>query len=89
MPQSIISIAMPLPVYICGYSLRVGASNSAAELSDNLRNKVNAVQSNSKRFPEDQFQVPKFATLAQDITHLDHTFFGINGGQAEKIDQQV
>ena len=73
------------PVYICGYSLRLGASSSPSELESTLRNKINAVQSDSKRFPEHEYDVPKFATISQDIAHMDHTFFGINGGQAEKL----
>ena len=76
---------MSKPVYICGYSLRLAGSNSPCELANNLKNKVNMVQSNSKRFSATEFNVPTFATLKQDLNFMDHTFFGINGGQAERL----
>eukprot|EP00808_Paulinella_micropora_P018901 g31967.t1 len=76
-------------VYVCGYSLRLANSNNAAELEQNLRNKVNAVQADKVRFPIDKYQVPKFATINQSITMLDHTFFGVNGAQAERLDPQI
>ena len=76
----------PKPVYVCGYSLRLAASSSPAELHETLRNKANAVQADSSRFPLDEFQVPKFARIKQDIDAMDTTFFGINGGQAQKLE---
>ena len=79
----------PKPVYICGYSLRLAGSNSPSELHTNLLNKVNAVQVDVSRFPTSEFSVPKYASLAQDITMMDHAFFGVNGGQAEKLDPQI
>ena len=77
-------------IWIVGYSLRLPESNHSLEFHENLRDKINMVTKDERRWlPGYNHTPPFFGKLKQSLDYFDSIFFGVHGKQAEKLDPQL
>ncbi|XP_071034019.1 fatty acid synthase [Parasteatoda tepidariorum] len=80
---------MDSEVVITGISGRFPESDSIAEFSDNLFNKVDLLTEDNRRWEPGLYGLPRRMGMLKDITKFDNQFFGVHHKQAHQLDPQI
>ncbi|CAL1299396.1 unnamed protein product [Larinioides sclopetarius] len=80
---------MASEIVISGISGRFPESDSIAEFSQNLFNKVDLLTENNRRWEPGLYGLPRKMGTLKDISKFDNQFFGVHHKQAHMLDPQA
>ncbi|GFY63851.1 fatty acid synthase [Trichonephila inaurata madagascariensis] len=80
---------MSSEIIISGISGRFPESDSVAEFSQNLYNKVDLLTENDKRWEPGLYGLPKKMGTIKNVNKFDNQFFGVHNKQAHMLDPQA